>query len=79
MPTKKAPGKDKVSMRIIKDCLPVILGLLTDIINASMMSSDFLQSWKEAEVIPLIKESDHEIQSNNRPLSLLIVVSKICE
>ena len=26
-----------------------------------MMSSDFPQSWKEAEVIPLIKEGDHEI------------------
>ena len=42
-------------------------------------SSEFPQSWKEAEVIPLIKEGDHELPSNNRPLSLLIVVSKICE
>ena len=80
MPTNKAPGKDKVSMRIIKDCLPVILGPLTDIINASLTSPEFPQSWKEAEVIPLIKEGDrHELPSNNRPLSLLIVVSKICE
>ncbi len=55
MPTNKAPGKDKVNMRIIKDCLPVILGPLTDIINASLTSSEFPQSWKEAEVIPLIK------------------------
>ena len=30
MPTKKAPGKDRVSMRIIKDCLPVILGPCTN-------------------------------------------------
>ena len=79
MPTNKAPGKYKVNMRIIKDCLPVILGPLTDIINASLTSSEFPQSWKEAEVIPLIKEGDHELPSNNRPLSLLIVVSKICE
>ena len=74
MPTKKAPGKDKVSMRIIKDCLLDILGPLTNIINASMMSSDFQQSWKEAEVIPLIREGDYEIPSNNRPLFLLMVV-----
>ena len=62
--------------------LPVILGPLTDIINASLTSSEFPQSSKEAEVIPLIKEGDHELPSNNRPLSLLmtlIVVSKICE
>ncbi|CAB3990295.1 Hypothetical predicted protein [Paramuricea clavata] len=44
MPTNKAPGKDKVSMRIIKDCLPVILGPLTDFINASLTSSEFPQS-----------------------------------
>ena len=43
------------------------------------MSCDFPQSWKQAEVIPLIKEGDHEIPSNNRPLSLLIVALKICE
>ena len=79
MPTNKVPGKDKVSMRIIMNCLPVILGPLTDIINASLTSSEFPQSWKEAEVIPLIKEGDHELPSNNRSLSLLIVVSKICE
>ena len=79
MPIKKDPGKDRVSMRIIKDCLPVILGPLTNIVNALMMSTDFPQSWKEAEVIPLIKEGDHEIPSNIRLLSLLIVTSKICE
>ena len=79
MPTKKAPGKDRVNMCIIKDCLPIILGPLTNIVNVSMMSSDFPQSWKETEVIPLMKEGDHEIPSNNRPLSLLIVASKICE
>jgi hypothetical protein len=78
-PTNKAPGKDKESMRIIKDCLPVILGPLTDIINASLTSSEFPQSWQEAEVIPLIKDGDHELPSNNRSLSSLIVVSKICE
>ena len=33
MPSNKSPGPDKISMRIIKDCLPVILGQLTDIIN----------------------------------------------
>jgi hypothetical protein len=59
MPTNKAPGKDKVSVRIIKDCLPVILGPLTDIINASLTSSEFPQSWQEAEVIPLIKATSY--------------------
>ena len=31
------------------------------------------------EVIPLLKEGDHEVASDNRPLSLLAVTSKVCE
>ena len=30
-------------------------------------------------MIPLLKEGDHEVASNNRPLSLLAVASKICD
>ena len=66
-------------MRIIKDCLPVILGLLTDIIKCSFATSTFPYSWKASEVIPLLKDGDHEEPSNNRPLSMLAVASKICE
>ena len=66
-------------MRVIKDCLPVILGPLTDIINTSFASSTFPSDWKIAEIIPLLKEGDHEVASNNRPLSLLVATSKVCE
>jgi hypothetical protein len=79
MPSNKSPGPDKISMRIIKDCLPVILGPLTDIINNSFTTSAFPESWKIAEIIPLLKEGDHEVAANNRPLSMLKVLSKICE
>ena len=43
------------------------------------MTSTFPDLRKISEVIPLLKEGDHEIASNNRPLSLLEVVSKVCE
>jgi hypothetical protein len=48
-------------------------------INFSLMTSTFPDLWKISEVIPLLKEGEHEIASNNRPLSLLEVVSKVCE
>jgi hypothetical protein len=35
--------------------------------------------WKEAEVIALLKEGDHEVANNNRPVSRLPAISKICE
>ena len=79
MPSNKTPGPDKVSLNVLKDCLPVILGPITNIINCSFATSTFLDDWKLAEVIPLLKDGDHEVASNNRPLSLLNTVSKICE
>ena len=39
----------------------------------------FPSAWKSLEVIPLLKEGDHEIANNNPPISLLPTVSKICE
>lgn len=78
MPSNKAPGKDEVSTRVIKDCLPVILGPLSNI-NRLLTSSMFPEAWKEAEVIPLLKEGDHEVAFNNRPLSLLTFLSKVWE
>ena len=79
MPRNKSPGPDKISMGVIKDCLPVILGPLTNLINSSLMLGKFPDKWKLSEVIPLHKDGDQEILSNNRPLSLLEVLSKVCE
>ena len=73
MPTNKSPGPDIVHMRVIKDSLPTILMPLTNIINKSLMSSTYPDVWKLAEVIPLLKEGDREVASNNRPLSTLAI------
>ena len=79
MPSNKSPGFDKVSMKVIRDSLPVILGPLTNIINCSFITSTFPDEWKIAEVIPLLKDGDKDQPANNRPLSLLVGASKICE
>ena len=77
--SNKDPGYEKVTMSVIKDALPCILPVLTDIVNRSLLSSVFPAAWKISEVIPLPKDGDHEIANNNRPVSLLPVASKICE
>jgi hypothetical protein len=69
--SNKAPGHDKVRMSTIKDALPCILPVITDMINRSLQTSVFPSTWKISEVIPLLKEGDHEVANNNRPLSLL--------
>ena len=79
LPLNKSPGPDKVSARTLKNCLPVILSPLTEIINCSILTSTFPAKRKEAEVIPILKDGDHEEATNNRPSSLLAVASKVCE
>ena len=59
--SNKAPGRDKVSMAVVKDALPCILPTLTEIVNLSLMSSVFPSRWKESEVIPLLKEGDQRL------------------
>ncbi|CAB4027980.1 Hypothetical predicted protein, partial [Paramuricea clavata] len=79
MAPNKAPGNDKVPIHVIKTCLTVISPTITSIINASLLTSSFPSVWKNAEVVPIHKSGDHEIANNNRPISLLPVLSKICE
>ena len=79
MPSTKAPGNDKLPVSVVKDCLEHILPTLTDIINHSLSSSVFPRAWKRAQWFPTpcAKDGDHEIPNNNRPISLLPVLSKV--
>jgi len=45
------------------------------IVNASFLTCVFPSKWKKAEVTPIPKDSDHEQANNNRPISLLPVLS----
>ena len=79
LPSNKAPGFDKISTHVIKDGLSVILSTITHVLNASLARGVFLGGWKQAEVTPIPKEGDHEQPCNNRPISLLPVLSQVCE
>ena len=79
-PSNKAPGKDKLHMAVVKDALPAILPILTEIIDSSLLTSVFPSSWKESEIVPILKDGgDPEVANENRPVSLLPALSKICE
>ena len=79
MARNKSAGKDKIPLRVIKDCLPAISPSVTSIINATLRSAQFPFAWKVAEVTPILKDSDQEIPNNYRPISLLPLLSKIRE
>ena len=77
--SNKAPGYDKVSVRVLKDSLPAILPVITSIMNNSSNTKTFARSWKIAEVTPVLKSGYSEEPCNNRPISLLPVLSKVSE
>ena len=81
MPSAKAPGTDRIHLKVIKDYLAHILTPLTSIINASLANQTFPSRWKHAEIIPILKSSDreHDLADSNRPISLLPILSKVCE
>ena len=79
MAPNKLPGIDKTPVRVIRDCLQAVSYPLTSITNTSLLTACFPNVWKIAEVKPIPKEGDHEIASNNRPISLLPILSKVCE
>ena len=47
--SNRAPGKDKLHMSVIKDALPLILPVLTELINRLLLTSVFPSAWKGRE------------------------------
>ena len=71
MPSNKAPGIDKVPIRVLEDSLLITLPFITSIVNAYVC--------KTAEITPIPKQGNHELPNNNRPISPLPALSKVCE
>jgi hypothetical protein len=78
MPTNKAPGHDKVNMRVIKTCLTPILPVITDLFNTSLSSGCFPWEWKRAEVVAC-ERAPIQRKGTMSPISLLPVLSKVLE
>ena len=79
MPASKSPGIDNIPVRAIKDSLSATLPVITSLINASFTRGIFPRSWNLAVVSPILKDGNHEEPNNNRPISLLPILSKVCE
>ena len=77
LPSNKAPGFDKIQARILKDSLPASLHIITFLMNNSFNSNTFARVWKIAEVSCVTKDGDAGNPCNNRPISLLPVLSKV--
>ena len=79
MHSNKAPGNDTIYINVLKDCLSSIVYPITSLINSRFATGSFPRQWKQSVIIAIPKNSDHEEPVNNRPISLLPIVSKTCE
>ena len=79
--SNKAPSPDKVTARVLKDSLPITIAKVTNLFLLILRSlkNKFAQVWKLAEVIPICKSGDPDEPSNTCPISLLPIMSKVCE
>ena len=74
LPSNKAPGCEKVTAKILKDSSPVIVPIITSLINNSFTLSTFPLPWKKAEIVPILKSGDRE-----EPANTSLFLSKVCE
>ncbi len=71
---------DPIPTDLLKQCIDIVLPVLTKMINLSLCTGIFPDEWKLALVIPLIKKLGLElIYKNYRPVSNLPFVSKLAE
>ena len=75
----KATGLDQLGPRLLKMSTNIITSDITRIINLSISSGVFPDTWKYAKVSPLFKSGSPADINNYRPISILPSLSKIIE
>ena len=75
----KAAGVYKLSARFLKDGANILGKPVSALYNQSISRGVFLSACKVGKLKPLFKKGKKTDPSNNRPISLLPVISKITE
>jgi len=69
-----ATGLDEINPKFLKLILPKILPVITHILNCSITTSTFRNSWKIAKILPIPKSG-----TEYRPFAVLPFLSKVLE
>ena len=77
--TKKSTGLDYISSKFINLAADIITHSLTKILNLSISTGIFPETWKKSKVFPLHKGGSKNKTENYRPISILPTVSKLLE
>ena len=79
LPTKNSCGFDGLSSTILNYIKGIIIKPLTLIINQILDTGVFPANLKIAKIIPIFKKDDRTVFNNYRPISLLLIISKVVE
>ena len=74
-----AVGIDGISLRFVRDSLPVMAFYYAVIVNTSIVTGKYPTLWKHPLISPIHKSGDFEEVGNFRPIALLPILSKILE
>ena len=78
--SQKASGPDGISVKMLKATAASIAPSIAKLFNISIDLATFPQSWKISSVVPIPKSKKQLREAANfRPISLLLVVSKLLE
>ena len=79
LPNKSSHGHDNLDNILLKEISEGIVDPLVILFNRSLDEGYFPNQMKIAEVVPLFKSKERDIANNYRPISLLMVISKLLE
>ena len=79
LPIGKAAGVDGIPAKALKIGIDVLIRPITALINMIIRSATFPQCLKVSVVTPIHKKGDPEDPNNNRPISVLPILSKVVE
>ena len=75
----KAHGWDNVSIRMIQLCVEDIVKPLKYLSESSLTTGIFAEDWKKWNIVPVHKKQSKTCLKNYRPISVLLIFSKIFE
>lgn len=76
----KTPGYDRISYDIIRNSPLRIKNRLLNLFNNIFETGTYPQSWKNADIVPILKPNKPQDDINSyRPISLLTCLSKVLE
>ena len=79
MGTSNASGEDGITIAMLRMTFSVVGPHILHVVNSCIARCELPPAWQTAIVIPLHKGGDAHEPSNYRPISILPVVSKLCE